>query len=655
MGMPATDRPRTTSKALVATLVLALGAVIAGLGYGMIDNPPGPPTAVPAVTPTTTPESAPAIAAPVERGVSVLSPEDHDDRTSILEVTLHPGDVALQRVAFRVQDLDGRTTSACTTEPGQPFWAPLHVPTGRWVVVSAETLAPGQPSGPLVLGPRLRVGPGEVRRVDLYIEGPATTLRVVGPSARLQPHLLVEVTTLESRPRVFQATLRADGTLPCYLPPPTVRARLLLANDSDCPLQAADGTFDLDARGGTLAVHPLQPVVGLVLGTPGAERPAALALDQPAPIERLRPCSAVLAAAAEASTLLHGWTPDEGAFTLPITAMHRIGDVWYATPTQTTRMATLTVERLPNAASTAAPDLLAEALDGTAPVRLEATPTQWRGTLPPGDYRLVWQLRGQRGAIAHEPLALGPGAAITLRLQPPTAPRWTMLLRNVPPERAYRLFLALGPATSLGSADEGTFTIDLLEPPHENTPAELFSPVLQCRFPARLSRIDTATLHAEVDSAVADASWSRIVALPLANGPAAIRLLSGDAAHHGRTANLLESPVELPLLPGTERRGCTLERIDGRLQLIGWFHLAHGTRELPVEPRGRWTTLRIERPLVRAQVFASGDGDLTTDLFTIDRTGDFALFVADGTRAFHVDLEPGGRITLPADGPLLVR
>lgn len=659
--MPAPARHCATSKALVASLLLASALAFLALRAGWDDAPPTPPTATPPATRPTI-DAAPApytLPAQPTRDTSSALASPTAPSHGTIEVLLDPGDLPIQGAQCTARDFAGPAASIRVAAPaaGGPFVVTLFVPTERWLVVTAELqVARGSWPGSLVLGPRLRLSPGEVRRIELRVEGPSTSLRVVGPSPHLLPHLTVAITTLGRPPQAFEAPLQADGTLLCHLPAAPVRAHLQLANGALCPLQTDAGTFDLIDRGGTLVLQPLQPLVGLVLGAPGLEQPASLAFDQLAPRDHQRTCTVVTAADASAGKVVHGWTTERGAFTAPVEALHRQADVWYLDAIRTTRQATLTVELLPVATPTSQMDLLAEPLDGSQSRPLERDGDRRRITLAPGDYRLVWQLRAQRGAIAHEHLVLTANAAIALRLQPPTAQRWTMRLRGVPPERAHRLFLALGPAASLGSANEGAFTIDLLEPPHENTPAELFSPVLYCRFPARLSRIDAATLRAELDSAVADAPWSRILALPLATGPAFVRLLSPvDVAHTVRATNLLESPVELPLLPATERRGCTLERIDGRLQLIGWFRLSHDTRELPVAARGRWATLRLERPLVRAQVLASGDEDLTTELFAVDRTGDFALFVAAGTRTFHVDLEPGGRITLPADGPLLVR
>lgn len=659
--MPPAAQGHATKKTLAAGSFLALAVAFLALAMHGDEAPPSPPPATPPATQPavdTAPATAPVQTEPA-RDTTSAPPSPPAPGHGTIEVMLDPGDHPIQGVQCTARDLTGVAASSRVPAVAGvgPFRITLFVPTERWLVVTAELLPPpGSPPGAIVFGPRLRLGPGEVRRIELRVEGPSTTLRVTGPSPPLLAHLTAAITTLGSPPRQFEAPLQPDGSLLCHLPAEPVRAHLPLANDTPCPLQTDAGTFDLIGRGGMLLLHPLQPLVGLVLGAPGREQPAALAFDKLAPRDRQRTCTVVTAAEASTAEVVHGWTAALGAFTAPVEHLQRHGDVLYLDPIRTTRQASLTVELLPVATPTSAMDLLVEALDGSQSGPLEREGERRRGILAPGDYRLVWHLRDQRGAIAHEHLMLTAGATVTLRLQPPTAQRWTMRLRDVPPERAHRLFLAIGKAASLGSANAGAFTIDLLEPPLENCAAELFSPVLQCRFPARLNRIDTATRQAEIDSPAAAAPWSRILGLPFGTGPVFVRLLSpADVANPARDTNLLESPVELPLSPATERRGCTMERIDGRLQLIGWFRLADGTRELPVEPYGLWKTLRLERPLVRARVFASGDDDLTTELFPIDRTGDFPLFVAAGTRAFHLDLEPGGRITLPVDGPLLVR
>ena len=338
---PAADS-HATKKTLAAGACLALVSASLALWIQSDEAPPIPATATP---PAIEPAAEAALAtAPAQtepaRDTTAAPPSQPTPSHGTIEVLLDPGDHPIQGVQCTARDLAGAVASGRIPAVAAvgPHQITLFVPTERWLVVTAELLPPpGSPPGAIVFGPRLRLGPGEIRRVELRVEGPSTTLHVTGPSPHLLAHLTAAITTLGSPPRQFEAPLQPDGSLLCHLPVEPVRAHLPLANDTACPLQTDAGTFDLLDRGGMLRLHPLQPLVGLVLGAPGREQPAALAFDKLAPRDRQRTCTLVTAADANAGKVVHGWTAALGAFTAPVEALHRHGDVWYLEPIRATR------------------------------------------------------------------------------------------------------------------------------------------------------------------------------------------------------------------------------------------------------------------------------------------------------------------------------
>ncbi len=102
------------------------------------------------------------------------------------------------------------------------------------------------------------------------------------------------------------------------------------------------------------------------------------------------------------------------------------------------------------------------------------------------------------------------------------------------------------------------------------------------------------------------------------------------------------------MLPGTAREGWMTDTFDDGDQLMRWFRVEAGRHETLVG-QGRWTTLAIERPFVRAAILVQGPGDgEPVKVRSIQGSGPHRLFVADGTRAVLVHLEPGGELTFDA-------
>ena len=655
---PAADRTAT----FVACLAVVFAAAVFGFGYWLREAPPLP---IPAQSKVEAPRSADAPPDPTasdgaaDRDPSQpLAPDIEGPGTATLDVHLHcAGEARLQQIVFAV--VDGADRTVATVEQRglhEEFSAVLTVPADVWLVVGATTWSlPDDRLGTQVMPVRTRLDPGQTLRIELQASAAPTTLRVVGPSPALLSRLTLEVVIPDRHAMPFRTRLLADGTTRLHLPQQPVRASLVLAGGTACPLQDPTGQFDLVARGGELVLTPAQPLVGIVVGAPDHELPAALSFDGPASSAEVSGCHLTTAAQTAASKILHGWTAELGPFTLAMTLLRRDSDLCYVDPRLVAQLASLLVHVAPTEEPTSVLDLLAEPMPEGVAIKLDRDQTTRHAALPAGDYRLVWNVRGGRGPIAVEPLTLRAGETTELRLQPPPLQRWTVRLRGALAESAPILLLKLGAVHSLGGARDGAFLMDLVEPPQRDDAAEVFSWGLKVTFPAKVVSVDLVGSSAEITSPLTDAMWCRVRAQPMANGRTSLRLQRSEGLETKLPA-FAESDVTLPLLPGTSRAGCVLEDIDGRRQLVRWFRIDHGTPELLVQGSGRWTTLHVERPIVSAAVLAAGpDGIDAMSVFSVDRAGVYPIFVADGTRQFHIDLEPGGRVSLDANAALVVR
>ncbi len=660
--MPAPRAAADRTATFVACSVVAFAVIVFGLGIWLREAPPAPLPGSPTATPlprTGARSEAASPAGSVERDFSrSLSPDPEGPHTATLDVHLQfAGEASLQRVVFTVVDQANRTVATAEQRGLQAeFAAVLTVPADVWLVVGATTWPlPNDRLGTQVMPVRTRLDPGQKQRIELQASATSTTLRVVGPSPALLSQLTLEVVIPDRHAMPFQMPLRADGIVRCHLPEPAIRARLLLAGGSECPLQDPTGQFDLIQRGGELVLTPGEPLVGIVVGTPDHQQPAALSFDGPANLAEVSACHLMTEALLATSSVLHGCTTELGPFTLATNLLRRDGDLCYLDPRLVARLATLLVQIAPPVDPSSALDMLAEPLPEGPSTRLDRDQDARRAVLPPGDYRLVWNMRGGRGPVAAERVTLRPGETTELRVQPPPMQRWTVQLRGANVERATVMFLKLGAVHSLGGARDGAFLMDLVEPPRRDDAAEVFSWVQKATFPAVVVSVDLGTSTAEITSPVTDAMWCRVRAQPMANGRTSLRLQRSEGMETKLPA-FADSDVSVPLLPGTSRAGCVLEDIDGRRQLVRWFRIEHGTPELLVQGSGRWATLHIERPIVNAQVWAEGPAGIDAmAVFSISKAGNYPLFVADGTRQFHIDIEPGGRVSFDANAALVVR
>jgi len=212
--------------------------------------------------------------------------------------------------------------------------------------------------------------------------------------------------------------------------------------------------------------------------------------------------------------------------------------------------------------------------------------------------------------------------------------------------------LQLSGISAIGGTLDGVVPIDLVAPPRVGDRGYVFAS--NATFEATVTGVDASQRRAEVSSTLTDAIWTHLAVPPPAGSKTRITMQQAGKpilvawAMHG-------SQATVPILPGQSRDGCVVDTIDDQVQLVRWFRVHAGRHELALSAQGRWTTLAIERPFVRAAVSAAGPG--TGEPMTIrnlEGPGPHRLFVADGTRELHVDLTPGGRRTFDATLPAFV-
>jgi hypothetical protein len=677
------NRPAT----VLAVLAVAMALGVFAVGWWLYEAPP---------------EFAPAPAAPHDQPyvktdkeliATVGGPEVAPDRagppahsgaaevqaSATIDVRLTCAGMARERHVhfFAGPNADHELGSAERNGAQNQFAAMLRVPVDQWLLVGARVHEPADAAVGIPVAPTwVRLGRGEQRLVELQCGESPITLRVVGPSPELLPRLAVLLRPSAAPPRLpgqqFALPLDAEGRARCYLPDETMRATLAIRRPANAargswprdaevfPLRDGNGEFDLAAGEGELVLSLVEPIVGIAVGAPGHEQDVSLSLE-PLPLDpEVEPLFLCSRTNADAAATLNGWTEELGPFTRTMTDVRSTGDLWFVDPRLVQQLGTLLahVEDAPEPGSVL--DLLAEAIDVSpqadrTPKKLDRARGVRTGALAKGTYRLLWVVGGGPGPVAAEMVLVSAGDTTELTLQPPPLQRWTMHLRNVDTAHAEALFLKLGATYGLGAARKGEFLMDRFEAPRVGDTGEVFAWVLKCSFPASVVSVDAGSLRAEVTSTVTDATWCRLRAQAMAGGRVRIRLQRTDGVDSKLPA-FLDGDIDLPLLPNTSRSGCVMEDLEGHKQLVAWFQISPTTPDQLVRGSGRWTTLRIDRPLLSAQIWAEGpEGMDAMSVFSVQNPGEYQLFVADGTRRFHIDLEPGGRQTFDATLPIVVR
>ncbi|MCC7061380.1 MAG: hypothetical protein IT456_01160 [Planctomycetes bacterium] len=681
-----TPPPRNHNRPAMALAALAvvLAVGVFAIGWWFYEPPPNPAPD----------QSAPVEEQPGQSGAfgangdgPVAAPERADQPlpsgatepvgTAALDVRLHcQGTPRERRVRFFLgTDHDYELGSASRSGAAVEYATTLRAPVNEWLLVGAYVYEPADAASGVPVAPAwVRLTRGEQRRVDLQCGVQPITIRVLGPSPELLSRLAVLLRPAADPPRLrgqqLVLGLDAKGRAACYLPDGAMRGTLAVKKPTNAgrgvwpryaatfPLQDEHGAFDLQQTEGELVLSPIESLVGIAVGSPGHEQHAWLSLEAMRRPHEVEPLFLCRRASAESAETLHGSTEQLGPFTMLMANVRTSGDLWFVPPAATNRLGTLVVHVADAPEPGSVVDLLAECIDGARdqarqPTKLDRA--TGLSSLLPGTYRLLWEVNLGRGPVAAEAVVITAGGITELTLSPPALQRWTLQLRNVDTSRAEALFLKLGTAYSLGAARKGDFLMDRFEPPRVGETGEVFAWVLKCSFPARVVNVDAAALRAEVTSTVTDAVWCHLRAQAMAGGRLGIRLQ--------RTAGLdttlpafLDGDIHVPLMPGTTRNGCVLETLEGRTQLVAWFQLSPELPDQVARGSGRWTTLRIERPILRAEVLAAGPpGVDAMSVYTIEKPGEYPLFVADGTRTFHVDLQPGGRQTFDATLPIVVR
>lgn len=624
----------------IALLLLAAAALAVWWSWG---------AAAPVPTTGGTPPQEPA-------GAAADAPDPAPPRApTTLEVQLHClGAPRSRRVQFAARHGEHVAATAERRETATEYTVRLTVPAGLHVEVAATVFDPPDAAvGAFVLPARPSRGPGALAHVDLFAGEAPTTLRVAGPSPRLRVALELELAERRApadRAAVGRWPLPAQGPLALQLPQGEWQAALRLA-DGVVPLRTRAGAFWFATGGDAIELLPAEPLVGVVIGEPGAESAVALGLDAHAPRVGERTVHATTAARLGEATRLRGHSAALGPFALDPARLRDDGDLRRLASADLEPLRTLSV-RLAPAATTTGLELLAEPLAAAGEaIALEPRGERLAADLPAGAFRLRWRIRGGDGPVASERVEVPAGAPVDLTLAPPQLRRWRVRLCEGENARSAVLFARLHGAQALGGQRDGLFAFELAEPLRLGEAAELWFPATGTRCTGNLTGVDAGAGYAELTSVATEARWCRVRSEPLAGGRQTLRL----AVARGEPPPPLPRDAVVPVLPRGERTGAVAETIDGREQLVAWFVLRGDEPEVAVTPRGRWATLHLLRPVVRARWSAVGPGAATVPGGVCEGDGDHPLWLAEGTAALVLDLEPGGRVELPADGDLVVR
>lgn len=500
----------------------------------------------------------------------------------------------------------------------------------------------------------VRLHSGETATVDLQpAAGVRVVVRVRGPSAPLLQRLSVLLETEPpglARPNreLPQSPLDASGRATFVVPPARGRAGLLVDHRRQ-DLVAVDGSGLLVdfAEGAVLDVEPIAPIAGLCVRERGEPVASELSLHSAfeggKPGARAEQCHLLLRSALQEAPQLWFWTEHSGVLIATPADLQWTGDVAWLDAERGAAMAKLTVlAEIPREQRSlrvlAQPDL------GGKVVRIGGNEAPFSSLLPAGGYRLRWSCsEGPGPEIGHVDLV--PGADVELRATPPALQEWRVQLpaaqlffhRTLPPS------LRIGGHWAVGAADAfGSLLFQLPEPPRPGMPAAIYMHMQKVMLPARIVSIDASQKTFVVEHDYTAADVAHLESRGFGDGNRSIRLCS--EMPDNRLALDLGDHTDLLLAPGSERRGCLIEEVcDGTRQVTCWFAVRHGTQQLLLEPRGHWATVKLTAG-VRARILVDGDPGMDPiQVGELLQPGERRVFVADGTRAVHVDLQPGGR------------
>lgn len=515
---------------------------------------------------------------------------------------------------------------------------------------------------------RVRLQTGEAASVELRAgAGVSVTVAVHGIAPLLAPQLQVALRLQDGNgtipPHAERPSMRldADGRARFLVPRGRCQLQVWWRFGKPMELRAIDGSGLVQelADGAVLDVEPTEPLVGVVVCERGEPVPSLLSSGRPvngsAADPHLASCHAMTAAAFAAAPKLWYWTQGCGSRGIAPEAVRREAGIVWIDAERGGAEARLTVEVDIPEASQNALSLVAEPLQGGEPVRFPPR-APFAVVLAAGDYRVHWICNGTPGPEIEAKLTLAPGEQRQLRAVAPALQPWTARIVDRAPFGAQPCTATIDGQWALGASfDDRPLPFLLPMPPQPGMPTEIVLHWLKLRVPARVTSIDAGSRTFAIEHNLTAGDVVHVQSRGLGDGKRSFRLCS--AMPETRFCSDLGDEIDVPMLPGSERSGCLCEVIDGRRQVTRWFTLQHGMRQQLIEPRGQWATVQLARQGVKATVLVEGVAGM--DPFGAGQLacpGQLRVFVADGTVAVHVDLQPGGRQTFaPGLATMVVR
>jgi hypothetical protein len=411
--------------------------------------------------------------------------------------------------------------------------------------------------------------------------------------------------------------------------------------------------------GARFDVRPIEPFVGIVVHANGEPIASTLCVDAPAlPANARNPAQMAhlgTPSALSAATEIHAWTAAHGCRSLPRSSLRIDGDVAAFDVERASAAARLTVQvAVPEALAGALRILAIPDAKGGKPFELPAP--NFSADLPAGTYHLAWSVGYGPGPTIDSQLHLSAGEHRCLSAVVPQVSWWTAYLdgRELLGPLGARARMQLAGHCSAGFIDAvaGSSPIALPAAPRVGDAAQLDCYLMKMTLPARCTEVDNAARSFRVAPDVPGLATTFVRSSGIGDGARAIQLAS--LLPTTRFPAHLGADGVVPLAPGMQRNGCLTETIDGAVQVVCWFTLAH-ERERLLAPRGAWTSLRVDRAPAGATVSVAAFDDLPpVSIGHLRSAGVLPIYLAEGTKDVIVERPGQPAVRLDATATVLV-
>jgi hypothetical protein len=497
------------------------------------------------------------------------------------------------------------------------------------------------------------------------LPGGRVTVEVRGPSAALLPHLAIALWQRDQRDwfgQTFQCPLASlDGSGRAVFWLPDSRCEIGVRRENGTTLLTAcdgSGTAQTTAADALLIVTPLNPLAGILVrnhGQPVSSRLSLRGPDRP-PANATRAVCHVCTGPEVQAVREFDFQLEEGGnwHTCLAEDAQTDGDLTWLDVERSPARCSLSVHAELPAEYHSSLGIRAEPLDGGPAIRIGGNRPPFEGRLSSGTYRLRWICSGGAAAVIDDRLELAAGEHREITAFVPVLERWEARIRDQEVLGMVPVGLRIGDVWSEGCALPGRTVPFLMPAPSQpGATADIYLHLLKMTVPGRITCLDQTSHTFTVEHGLTAADRVRIRTRGLGSGRRQICLASHLTDN--RIPAWLGDAAEVLVPPGSERTGFLIEQIDPWQQVTCWFTLRHGSGELSVEPRGHWTTVRVQ-PECNVQVFvdgpaeanipATGPGSITAG--QVQGPGECQVFVADGTRAVRV-VRPQGTLTFAPD------